>query len=58
MTEFSFQSVEGDFEIGSCELCTVPQILLGVVEMAGTFNVHKSMIMSSIREVPGLNLDR
>jgi hypothetical protein len=58
MTEFSFRSVEGDFEIGSCGLCTVPHILLGLGEMDRTCSIHKSMIMSSIREVPGLNLDR
>jgi len=58
MTEFSFESVEGDLEIGSCELCTVPQILLGLGKMGGTCSIHKSMIMSSIREVLGLNLDR
>lgn len=58
MTEFSFESVEGDFEIGSCGLCTVRHILLGLRKMGGTCSLHKSMIMSSIREVRGLNLDR
>jgi hypothetical protein len=58
MTEFSFESVEGDFEIGSCGLCTVRQILLGLGKMGCTYSIHKSMIMSSIREVLGLNPDR
>lgn len=58
MTEFSFESVEGDFEIGDCGVCTVRHILLGLGKIGGTCSIHKSMIMSSIREVPCLNLDR
>lgn len=58
MTEFGFESVEGDCEIGSWRTAYSSSGIVRTGKVGGTCIRHKSMIVNNIRKMPGLNLER